>query len=148
MVKDPSRVNFSYRDNLWQGSDLLATGIASFGHISGVHYQNHPEWEQYCGSLEAGELPLSRGLRLSQHQRLIREMILQLKLGHVSRAYFRKKFGVEITERFAEPMQRLKDWGFLEIEGDQVLLNREGLLQVDRLFQEFFLPQHKNARYD
>ena len=63
MVKDPKRVNFSYRDNLWQGSDLLATGIASFGHVSGVHYQNHPEWEQYCGALEAGELPLSRGLR-------------------------------------------------------------------------------------
>ncbi len=57
MVKHPERVNFSYRDNLWQGSDLLATGIASFGHISGVHYQNHPEWEQYCGTLEAGELP-------------------------------------------------------------------------------------------
>ena len=32
MVKHPERVNFSYRDNLWQGSDLLATGIASFGH--------------------------------------------------------------------------------------------------------------------
>ena len=42
MVKDPKRVNFSYRDNLWQGSDLLATGIASFGHVNGVHYQNSP----------------------------------------------------------------------------------------------------------
>src|SRR3954470_4680981 len=73
MVKNPGRVNFSYRDNLWQGSDLVATGIASFGHVSGVHYQNHPEWEHYCGALEAGELPLSRGLELSAHQQLIRE---------------------------------------------------------------------------
>src|SRR5262245_28994952 len=40
LVKDRSKVNFSYRDNLWRGSDLLATGVASFGHISGVHYQN------------------------------------------------------------------------------------------------------------
>ena len=47
MVKDPAKVNFSYRDNLWRGSDMLATGIASFGHVSGVHYQNLPEWEQY-----------------------------------------------------------------------------------------------------
>ena len=51
MVKDPDKVNFSYRDNLWQGSDLLATGIASFGHISGVHYQNHPDWDGYVGAL-------------------------------------------------------------------------------------------------
>ncbi len=53
-------VKFSYRDNLWQGSDLLATGIASFGHVSGVHYQNAAEWDDYCGRLEAGELPITR----------------------------------------------------------------------------------------
>jgi oxygen-independent coproporphyrinogen-3 oxidase len=41
----------------------------------------------------------------------------------------------------------LKDWGFLTIEGDWIVLNREGLLQVDRLLHEFFLPEHKNARY-
>ena len=39
-----SKVNFSYRDNLWHGADLLATGVASFGHVSGVHYQNEPDW--------------------------------------------------------------------------------------------------------
>jgi len=60
---------------------------------------------------------------------------------------FRNKFGVDPAKRFAEPLQRLKDWGFLAIEGDLVLLNREGLLQVDRLLHEFFLPQHRNARY-
>ena len=36
VVKDPNKVNFSYRDNLWKGADLLATGIASFGHASVV----------------------------------------------------------------------------------------------------------------
>jgi len=56
---------------------------------------------------------------------------LQLKLGHVSRAYFKQKFGVELTARFGEAIQRLKDWGFLTVEGDQILLNRDGLLQVD-----------------
>ncbi len=58
MVKNPSKVNFSYRDNLWQGSDLLATGVASFGHASGIHYQNEPDWAGYVGRLEQGELPL------------------------------------------------------------------------------------------
>ncbi len=46
LVRDKSKVNFSYRDNLWHGSDLLATGVASFGHVSGVHYQNLAEWER------------------------------------------------------------------------------------------------------
>ena len=47
-------MNFSYRDNLWRGSDLLATGVASFGHVSGVHYQNLAEWEQYLGDARSG----------------------------------------------------------------------------------------------
>jgi hypothetical protein len=33
------------------------------------------------------------------------------------------------------------------MEGDEINLNREGLLQVDRLLYEFFLPQHRTSRY-
>ena len=54
LVKDKNKVNFSYRDNLWRGTDLLATGVASFGHASGVHYQNQPDWAGYLGRLEQG----------------------------------------------------------------------------------------------
>ena len=58
VVKDNSKVNFSYRDNLWQGSDLIATGIASFGHVSGVHYQNKADMKEYQSDLtEHGKLP-------------------------------------------------------------------------------------------
>jgi oxygen-independent coproporphyrinogen-3 oxidase len=146
-VKEPKRTKFIYRDRLWAGADLLSLGVASFGHIGGTHYQNHHDFEPYVTRVEAGELPIWRALTPTPDERLIREFILQLKLGHVSREYFRKKFGVELTERFTEPLQRLKDWGFLSVEGDTVLLNREGLLQVDRLLHDFFLPEHRTARY-
>jgi oxygen-independent coproporphyrinogen-3 oxidase len=146
-VKDPSRTRFIYRDRLWEGADLLSAGVASFGHINGTHYQNQHDFDPYITRVNQGELPIWRALTPGNDERLIREFILQLKLGHVSRAYFQKKFGVELTERFGEAIQRLKDWGFLTIEGDQILLNRDGLLQVDRLLHEFFLPQHRNARY-
>ena len=52
--------------------------------------------------------------------------------------HFKQKFAVEPAERFAAPLRTLKDWGFLTIEGDVIRLNREGLLQVDRLLHEFF----------
>jgi oxygen-independent coproporphyrinogen-3 oxidase len=146
-VKNPERTRFVYRDQLWAGADLLSLGVASFGHIGGTHYQNHHDFEPYVARVQAGELPIWRALTPGDDERLIRELILQLKLGHVSRAYFQKKFDVDLLERFAQPIHRLKDWGFMEVREDQVLLNREGLLQVDRLLQEFFLPRHKNARY-
>ena len=108
LVKDKSKVNFSYRDNLWRGSDLLATGVASFGHISGVHYQNLPEWPQYLAALDRGELPLSRGLRPTPHQLLVREMILQLKTGKLDAGYFRDKFGVEILDEWHDVWQTIR----------------------------------------
>src|SRR5437667_2809326 len=131
-VQDPARTKFIYRDRLWAGADLLSLGVASFGHIGGTHYQNHHDFEPYVSRVQQGELPIWRALTPTSDERLIREFILQLKLGHVSRGYFMKKFGVELNHRFDEPLQRLKDWGFLSIEGDEVLLKREALLQVDR----------------
>src|SRR5437016_4344527 len=127
-VKNPERTTFVYRDRLWAGADLLALGVASFGHIGGTHYQNQHDFEPYVARLDAGELPIWRALTPTEDERLIREFILQLKLGHVSRAYFRKKFGVELTERFGPALQRLEDWGFLDVDGDEVRLNRDGLL--------------------
>src|SRR5262245_3285414 len=146
-VKDPNRATFIYRDKLWAGADLLSIGVASFGHIGGTHYQNEHEFDPYTRKLAEGQLPVYRALTPTDEEKLIRELILQLKLGHVSRDYFKKKFDVEITERFAVAMQKLRDWGYLTIEGDQVVLSRDGLLQVDRLVHEFFLPEHRDARY-
>ena len=43
-VKNPSKTTFVYRDRLWEGADLLGLGVASFGHINGVHVQNLDTW--------------------------------------------------------------------------------------------------------
>jgi oxygen-independent coproporphyrinogen-3 oxidase len=36
----------------------------------------------------------------------------------------------------------LRDRGFLTTDADSLRLTRDGLLQVDRLLYEFFLPEH------
>src|SRR5206468_8564253 len=125
-VKNPQTTRFVYRDKLWAGADLLSVGVASFGHIGGVHYQNHADFDPYVAQIQQGKLPIYRALTPTADERLIREFILQLKLGHLSLSYFLNKFGVDPEERFAQPLQRLRDWGFLSIEGGQVLLNLDG----------------------
>ena len=140
-------IEFSYRDNLWRGSDLLATGIASFGHASGVHYQNLPEWEQYLGKLEAGELPLGRALTITPHQALVREMILQLKKGWLAPAYFQEKFGVDIVDHWRDAWTGHAEEGLVTLSDDRVELTRDGLLRVDSLLPAFFEPEHQGVRY-
>jgi len=146
-VKDKQKTRFIYRDRLWTGADLLSLGVASFGHVGGTQYQNHHDFDPYIGALNRGELPIYRALTPSADERLIREFILLIKLGSVQASYFITKYGVDVRERFAVPLRTLSDWGFGGVEGDQIYLNREGLLQVDRLIHEFFLPEHRNARY-
>ena len=147
VVKDPERAKFVYRDRLWTGADLLALGVASFGHVGGTHYQSEHNWDPYIARLKAGELPIHRAITPTAEERVIRELILQFKLGHVDAGYFRGKFNVELHERFSKPLATLKEWGYLEGEGDDLKLNRDGLLVADRLVHEFFLPRHRDARY-
>jgi len=148
LVKDLQRVNFSYRDNLWMGSDMLATGIASFGHVSGTHYQNVPEWKQYHAMLlDEHRLPLGRGMQPTPHQLLIREMILQLKRGHLDAAYFRRKFATDIREHWRDQWQSYADEGMLSVQGERIELTRQGLLHADALLPAFFEAQHRGVRY-
>lgn len=146
-VKDPARTRFVYRDLLWAGADMIGLGVASFSHVQGIHFQNDHEFEPYCAKLREGKLPIYRALKPTQEERIIRELILQMKLGSVYKSYFRDKFGVEIEQRFAAPLRELRDQGFLTIDKSSLRLNRDGLLQVDKLLHAFFLPEHRNARY-
>lgn len=147
LVKDTGKVNFSYRDNLWQGADLIATGIASFGHAGGVHYQNLPNMPGYLETIESGQLPLGRGYVPTPHQSLVREMILLLKRGHLELDYFKKKFDADIVTQWQEAWDGYVKQGYVELADDEIRLTREGLLRVDSLLSAFFEPEHQNVRY-
>jgi oxygen-independent coproporphyrinogen III oxidase len=147
-VRNKATTKFLYRDRLWQGADLVGLGVASFGHVSGVHMQNLDTWEAYAAAIERGELPLSRAYRPTDEERMIREFILQLKLGSIRPAYFQQKYAVDVLERFADPLASLAADGFLDAaNAEAVSLTRAGLLRVDALLPRFFLPQHVGRRY-
>lgn len=146
-VRADREVSFLYRDELWKGADLLSLGVASFGHVNGVHYQNEHDMDTYLARIERGELPVYRAMVPTPEEHLLREFVLQFKLGSLDPKYFSAKFGVDVRERFAEPLQRLRDWGYLEPGDEALTLTRDGLLQVDMLLHEFFLPKHRNVRY-
>ena len=146
-VKDVDRTRFLYRDLLWSGADLIGLGVASFSHINGTHYQNQHDLTGYQENVENGRLPIYRALTPSHEERLIRELILQLKLGTVSPSYFQEKFDTDIRKKFALPLQNLQQLNYLEVDDHSLRLNREGLLQVDRFLPDFFLSQHRGGRY-
>jgi oxygen-independent coproporphyrinogen III oxidase len=148
LVKKDNPHGFVYRDALWRGADMVGTGVASFSHVGGVHYQNVDGWDEYVGSLlDRNELPLNRALPITERQRLIREMILQMKLGRLDAGYFRSKFGVEIVQAFEEGFRSLVADGYARVSGDDISLTRAGLLCVDGLLPRFYEPAFQGVRY-
>ncbi len=147
-VKKAGRgARFTYRDALWRGADMMATGVSSFGHLRGVHYQNTSSWDSYLEALGQGSLPVDRALATSSRERLIRETILQLKLGHLNPAYFRDKFGVELTDEFGSAFDKLERESMVTRYGDNIRLTPQGLLRVDSLLPEFYEPENRNVAY-
>lgn len=147
LVKRDARVSFVYRDALWHGADLIGSGVASFGHLGGMHVQNLDQWEDYLKALDAGRLPFQRALTLDNEERLIRELILQLKTGKVERSYFQQKFGIDIADRFKSAIHELSNEGFMKQQNGTLALTSNGYLQIDKQLPAFFLPKHRGVRY-
>jgi len=146
-VKDPAK-KFVYRDRLWQGADMAGLGVASFGHVNGVHLQNKDTWEAYSEAVLRGELPLGRAYRPTAEERMRREFILQLKLGRLRPVYFAEKYGADVLGTFSAQIAALRAEGYVaEATPERLALTREGLMRVDSLLPRFFLPQHTNIRY-
>ena len=147
-VRDPARTKFVYTDQLWKGADMVGLGVASFGHVNRVHMQNHDSWEAYSDTVERGHLPLNRAYKPTDDERMIRELVLQLKLGSVRPAYFENKYGVDLRRRVRDQLASLAAEGYIHEASERIVsLTRHGLLRVDTLLPRFFLPQHVGIRY-
>jgi oxygen-independent coproporphyrinogen III oxidase len=138
---------FIYRDALWHGGDMIGIGVSSFSHFGGVNFQNAHNFEEYVRILNEDRLPLLRAVSLTPKQRLIREMVLQLKTGSIDIAYFQKKYGVDIWNEFRPVYEELEEKSVLERHNGAIELTRGGLLQVDHFLPEFFEPELRTVRY-
>ncbi|MBA4149300.1 MAG: coproporphyrinogen III oxidase family protein [Verrucomicrobia bacterium] len=148
VVRDPKTWKWIYPvETFWKGEDLLSVGESSFGYINGVHYQNRDRFDSYLEAIDQEELPLRRALQLTEDEKLRREIILQLKTGHLDPEYFRCKFGVNLLKDFAVPFAQLREAGLLDNNTETIRLSRQGLLQVDRFLPLFYRPEHIDARY-
>jgi oxygen-independent coproporphyrinogen-3 oxidase len=146
-VLDPARHPFVYQDAQYHGADLIGIGASAFSHLGGVNQQNLASLAAYLDAGARDQAPVWRAYELSARERLVREFILQLKLGGVKRSYFQEKFETEVLATFAEPLDETRRRGWISIGDEAITVTREGLVRVDRWLPAFYLPEHQNVRY-
>jgi oxygen-independent coproporphyrinogen III oxidase len=138
---------FIYRDALWHGGDMIGLGVSSFSHFGGVNFQNAHNFEEYVRIINEDRLPIYRAVSLTPKQRLIREMVLQLKTGMLDSRYFQEKFAVDVWQEFRPVYEDLQDQDLVQRDNGTIRLTRRGVLEVDRFLPEFFEPELRTVRY-
>lgn len=146
-ARTPKSQNFIYQDAQYHGVDLVGIGASAFSYFDGCHYQNLTSVSAYLEQTNKNRLPIERAYFLSDQERLVRELILQLKLGSLDRQYFVNKFDVDVFERFTETIADFEREGLIFKNGEQLNLTRQGLLRVDQMLSTFYLPEHQEVRY-
>jgi oxygen-independent coproporphyrinogen-3 oxidase len=137
-----------------RGSDLIGLGVSAIGAVGPTYYQNEKRLEDYQSALEAGRLPVARGLELSPDD-LVRRAVIQalachfrVSMGSIEVAHlveFDKYFATELAD-----LRRLEADGLVERQGDWIIVTAKGRLLVRvvcAVFDRYLRERQARAQY-
>jgi len=89
--------------------DIIGLGVSAIGRIGNSYSQSARDLTGYYAALDAGRLPVMRGLLLDEDDVIRRELIGELMChGHVDKARFGERHRLLFDEYFAGARQRLQ----------------------------------------
>ncbi|HVL36367.1 MAG TPA: oxygen-independent coproporphyrinogen III oxidase [Burkholderiales bacterium] len=144
----------SFQGYCTQQSDLLALGVSAIGQIGPTYYQNAKRLDDYYAALDAGRLPVARGVELTADD-LVRRAVIHALLCHfrvsiesIELAYlidFRRYFAPEMGE-----LQALAAEGLVELTPDWIEVKPRGRLLVRAVcmvFDRYLRERAERERY-
>jgi oxygen-independent coproporphyrinogen-3 oxidase len=106
--------------------DMVACGVSAISAVNGSYSQNEKSLEAWCARIDAGELPVARGLALSKDDLLRREVIQKLMCDFaLDLAALSRRWRIDAAAYFAPELERLAG-----LEQDGLLALDPGRLQV------------------
>jgi len=135
-------------------SDLVAFGVSAIGRIGPTYYQNHRELDDYYAVLDAGRLPVARGIELTPDDHVRRAVIqalacqFRLSIESIELAHlidFWRYFAPELPE-----LGRLAREGLLELSADWIEVTPKGRLLVRvicMVFDRYLRERRERATY-
>lgn len=123
------------------GSDLMALGMSAISCIDGCYSQNTKDLDRYGEAIDAGRLPIERGLWLTSEDRLRRRVIEDLMCrGEVDTRELERDYGVRFERHFETELQRLltlEQDGLVCCGHDSIRVTPTGRLLVRKVAQVF-----------
>ncbi|APF19422.1 oxygen-independent coproporphyrinogen III oxidase [Caldithrix abyssi] len=123
------------------GLNLFAIGITSISMLSDLYVQNVKKLEPYYELLDAGHLPVYKGVELNEDDILRREVITELMCNfRLQKEKIEKKYGIVFDDYFADALQNLtpmQDDGLIELHADHLQVTTMGRLLIRNIAMQF-----------
>ncbi len=121
--------------------DLIALGITAIGKVGDTYSQNVKSMEEYYLSIDAGNLPVFRGIHLDADDLLRREVITQL-ICHFELCMSRlaEQFAIDFPSYFSAELRELQIMaadGLVSIAGDLIRVLPAGRLLIRNVCMVF-----------
>ncbi len=89
--------------------DLIAMGVSSISSVAGSYSQNEKDIDGYYAAINAGKLPIIRGLSLTDDDMIRRTIIQQLSCHFaLDFAVIEQQYGIHFNDYFATELEALK----------------------------------------
>jgi oxygen-independent coproporphyrinogen-3 oxidase len=121
--------------------DLIGIGVTSIGKIDNTYGQNRRGLEEYYADLDAGRLPVFRGIELTRDDLIRRDMITRL-ICHfeLDIPSAEAAWDIRFDEYFADALMKLRDMagdGLLEVDAHKIRILPRGRLLVRNICMAF-----------
>jgi len=121
--------------------DLIGLGATSIGSVGDVYVQNRRAIDDYYAAIDGGGLPIFRGVRLDEDDRLrraaITEVICHFRLDF---AAFGERYGIDAQSYFAreiENLQALSDDGLVDLDDRAITVTPAGRFLIRNICMQF-----------
>lgn len=127
-------------------SDLIGLGVSAISHIGDSYSQNPRDLPSWQAAIDAGHLPVFRGMRLSEDDQLRADLIQQLMCqGEVPVAALERRYDINFRSYFADALDCLKPLqadGLVRVEPDRITVTSQGRLLLRNIAMCFdrYLP--------
>lgn len=122
--------------------DEIGFGLTAFSSLRDRFVLNTQYFEEYYAAIEAGRLPLNRGLVRSEEEQKRWAIILPVKNSFVNKKIFKERTGESVVNVFKEKMDRLKTYGLVVEDEMKIQTTKLGAFFADEVAQQFHHPDY------
>lgn len=134
--------------------DIVGLGVSAIGRIADTYSQNARDLLSYYAALEAGQLPVKKGIELSRDDLVRRQLIGELMChGTLDMREFGERHGLRFEAHFAQDLDRLQpliDDGLVARHGDDIQVTPRGrplLRNIAMCFDAYLGKSAATPRY-